>query len=69
MPRVATTKSAFAPMDRAVKRAINKQVNAAIHQLQLADEYVHDQEPAKARDAFKEARAAIDAGLAGLKGL
>lgn len=67
MPKVATTKSAFAPMDRAVKRAINKQINSAIHQLQLADEYAHDQEPAKARAAFKEARAAIDEGLKLLK--
>lgn len=67
MPKVAATKSAFAPMDRAVKRAVNKQVNAAICQLQLADEYVHDQEPTKARAAFKTAREAIEEGVRLLK--
>lgn len=67
MPRVATTTSAFVPMDRAAKRAINKQVNAAIHQLQLADECVHDQQPAKAQGHFKAAREAIEEGVRLLK--
>ena len=68
MPRVAT-KSVVVPIERATRRAITKQVNAAICQLQLADEFVHDEEPAQARVHFKAAQEAIAEGARLLKGL
>ena len=69
MTRVASATTKPISMDRATKRAVGKQVNAAIHQLQLADECVHDQEPAKARHHLKMAREAIEEGVSLLKGL
>lgn len=68
MPRVNAAKPSPAPIDRAARRAVNKQINSAIHQLQLADECVHEHAPLQARKHFKEAREAIEEGVRLLKG-
>ena len=62
----AAPKTKPAP-NRATRRAINKQINAAICQLQLADEAVDDQEAARARGHFKAAKEAIEEGTRALK--
>lgn len=69
MPAKARVVVPFSPtLDRAKRRAVCKSVNGAIHQLQLADESVHDQEVVRARGHFQAARDAIDEALRLLKG-